>query len=58
MEVLETTEGGYKALLWLAVRESNFILAERMYLWPWVKTRHSDVLQRLEHFMSLSPPLS
>lgn len=27
-----------------------------VYLWPWVETCHSDLLQRLEHYILLLPP--
>lgn len=42
-------------LCWDSVRGSNFVLAKRIYLWPWVETRQSDALPRLEHDIALSP---
>lgn len=31
--------------------------SNRIYPWPWVETWHSDLLQRLEHYISLCLPL-
>lgn len=49
---------GIMAVLRL-IQEKLFLSGQktRIYLWPWVETCHSNLFQRLENYILLSPLL-